>query len=96
MRVWLGCERCYDDDRTYAPDDERDIGPAPGPTYIAPPDGMALGEVFTSITAAGGVWDRQSPDEKPLWVASDDPKLAGLLAAHWDVEDRSDTQGVAG
>lgn len=86
IKVWLGCVKCYDDDQQHLPDDERQIGDAPTPTYIAAPDDMPRAELYVSITSSAGVWARQSPDETPLWVASTDAKLAGLLADHWGVD----------
>lgn len=60
-------------------------------TWVGPfPEGVSLGEAFTTIIAANGVWVNQthSDDSKPAWVASDSPGLAALLGEHYDCEVR--------
>lgn len=87
-RVWLGCEQCYDDDKTDAPDHEREIGTPPtGSVFISLAENMPLAEAIATITNARGVWDRQVPDERPLWVAADNALLAQVLADHWGTVD---------
>lgn len=56
-------------------------------TTVQAPEGATLGEVFTSITASGGVWDYHS-DGDPAWVASTSPTLAALLGEHYGCEVR--------
>jgi hypothetical protein len=56
-------------------------------TTVQPPAGTPLGEVFATITARGGVWAHHA-DGAPAWVASTDPALAQLLAAHYGCEIR--------
>ena len=62
-------------------------------TTVQAPEGATLGEVFTSITAPGGVWANHS-DGKPAWVASTSPALAGLLAEHYGCEIRDPEEGA--
>lgn len=61
-------------------------------TTVAPPAGTPLAEVFTTITAPGGVWAYHS-DGAPAWVASTDPALAQLLAAHYGCQVRDPEPG---
>lgn len=56
-------------------------------TTVVPPAGTPLSEAFTTITAPRGVWAYHS-DGDPAWVASTDPALAQLLAAHYGCEVR--------
>lgn len=63
--------------------------PAPGKrcTTVQPPDGMALVDVLYDIVLPGrGIWAAHSDDPAPAWVASTDPALAQVLAAHYDCE----------
>jgi len=49
-------------------------------TTVRPPDGIPLGELFTTITAGSGVWAYHS-DDQPAWVAveADDPGFKQAL-----------------
>jgi len=61
--------------------------PAPGKrctTVIVAP-GLSLMEALVDITHARGVWAAHS-DGVPAWVASTDPALAQVLAAHYRCE----------
>lgn len=52
-------------------------------TTVRPPDGMSIGEVFTSITnVPNGVWAAHA-DDPPDWVESDSDGLASLIAEHY-------------
>lgn len=62
-------------------------------TTVRPPEDRTIGDLFTEITAPGGLWAKQSA-APPAWVAVDGPAeqasaMATLLAAHWgcDVRD---------
>ncbi|WP_433329979.1 hypothetical protein [Spirillospora sp. CA-294931] len=66
----------------------RALSPGKRRTTVEPPSGAPLAEVFTAITASGGVWAYHS-SEPPAWVASTDPALAQLLAAHYGCELRA-------
>ncbi|MUN41419.1 hypothetical protein [Actinomadura litoris] len=63
--------------------------PLPGNrcTTVQPPAGTSMAEIFATITAPRGVWAYHS-DSAPAWVASTDPALAQLLAAHYGCEVR--------
>jgi hypothetical protein len=61
-------------------------------TTVTPPAGTPLAEIFTTITAPSGVW-RAHSDGPPAWVASTDPALAQLLAAHYGCEVRDPDPG---
>ena len=52
-------------------------------TTVTPPDDAKLSEIFTAITAPGGVWGAHSDAPAPAWVASTNPQLAALLADHY-------------
>lgn len=56
-------------------------------TTVVVPDGIPLGEGFTTITSPQGVWAAHSTGN-PAWVASTDPSLAQFLAGHYGCEVR--------
>lgn len=58
-------------------------------TEVVIPDGRPLGEAVTEITHGRGVWAYHSAAPSPAWVASDDPLLAEVLAAHYGCELRT-------
>jgi hypothetical protein len=58
-------------------------------TTVAIPDGRPLAEAITEITHQQGVWAYHSDATKPAWVASDNPLLAEVLAAHYGCELRT-------
>jgi hypothetical protein len=64
------------------------IGEAGAKTYseFTPAAGETLAESFGNLTNARGGWAAHSNMEAPAWVASTDPMLAQLLAAHWRCE----------
>lgn len=48
------------------------------------PDDVSLADLIVSVTnPAQGIWVSHGPDEYPEWVASDDPTIAAILAAHY-------------
>lgn len=51
-------------------------------TTVYFPEDMKLGEAFTTVTTANGVWENHS-DGAPDWVESDSKGLAELLAEHY-------------
>src|SRR2546430_12005761 len=56
-------------------------------TTVSVPAGLSLMEAAYDIThSTRGVWPAHSDDAAPTWVASTDPVLAQLLAAHWGCE----------
>lgn len=62
-------------------------GPAKNCTTVTVPHGLPLLEAAYDIThAQRGVWQAHSDDPAPAWVASTDPTLAQILAAHWTCE----------
>lgn len=64
-------------------------------TTIDIPDEVSLTQALIAITTKGGVWDTHTATREkgadpvsndkavPAWVASDDPALASVLAAHF-------------
>lgn len=63
-------------------------------TMLEIPDDWNIARAFTGITTdPGGAWHAHVHQVKgetpaPAWVASDDPALASLLAAHYGCEVR--------
>jgi hypothetical protein len=58
-------------------------------TTISIPADMGLLDAAYSIThPQRGVWAAHSDKDSPAWVASTNPALADLLAAHWQCEKR--------
>lgn len=63
--------------------------PLPGKrcTTVRLAPGLTLMEAAHDITHPGqGVWQAHSDADAPAWVASTDPALGRLLAAHWNCE----------
>lgn len=88
MRAWLGAEKAFNDDKQHLPAEEREVVANDDMvTTVEFPEGVDLGEAFTTMIHPQGVWARQSP-EKPKWVASDNDALAMVLGAHFGVEVR--------
>ena len=90
MRVVLGNR-----DAASYPADSEPVVHEPGKratTIDVDEDAYNLAAAFRVITDPGGVWAAHSTgpgtghDEQatPAWVASDNPQLADLLAAHFD------------
>ena len=53
-------------------------------TTVTLPDGVGTLEAVRTITDPGGVWGKHADEgAKPAWVASDNPRLAELLAEHF-------------
>lgn len=53
-------------------------------TVIDIADGTPIDQAFLGIVSPGGIWDTHAtPGKTPAWVASDDPSLATLVAAHY-------------
>lgn len=87
--VWLGNRKAVEVTRNDDGSQKRTPLPGKRCTTVSPPDGQPLGETFTAITGPGGLWLHHSDAPAPSWVASTDPNLANLLAAHYgcDVRD---------
>ncbi len=52
-------------------------------------DGMPLVDMLTAVTSPGtGVWDNHS-DAHPVWVSSDNDRLAELLAEHYSNDEHT-------
>ncbi len=54
-------------------------------TSVTFPEGVSLGEAFTTITAPGGAWSSHS-DKPPAWVETSSGGLDALLAEHFGCE----------
>jgi hypothetical protein len=70
--------------------------PLPGKrcTTVSVAPGLTLMEAAHDITHPGqGVWQAHSDADAPAWVASTDPALGQLLAAHWNCELREPQPG---
>jgi hypothetical protein len=83
--VWLGNRKAVEVTRDAKGKTQRTPLPGKRVTTATPPEDHTLAETFTAITAAGGMWDHHS-DAPPAWVASTDPALAAVLAAHYGCE----------
>jgi hypothetical protein len=60
--------------------------PAPGHrvTHVGAPLGSRIDLVFREIVAPGGIWDNHAAKgSKAVWVESDDPALAKMLADYF-------------
>jgi hypothetical protein len=91
--AFLGCRKAFNDtgrdvDDKPIPAADRQVLKGKRRTEVVFPDGVTLGEAFTTITAPGGVWAGHSPDDKPAWVAAQPRALADLLGEHYGVEVR--------
>lgn len=51
-------------------------------TTVSVPEGTPLTEAFVAVTHNDGVWNSHS-DKPPVWVCSDDPALATLVASNF-------------
>jgi hypothetical protein len=63
--------------------------PLPGKrctTVILAPGTKIMDAAYEITHATRGVWQAHSDADAPAWVASTDPALAQLLAAHWGCE----------
>ena len=90
MYAFLGIRRAFNDsgrdaDDKPIPTGDRAIAKGKSRVEVVFPEGHTVGRAFADVTAAGGVWTAQSPDEKPAWVASDSSGLAVLLGEHYGV-----------
>lgn len=90
MYAFLGTRRAFNDDGrddkgNPVPAGDRAVAKGKSRVEIIFPDGHTVGAAFADVTASGGVWTAQSPDEKPAWVASDSSGLAALLGEHYGV-----------
>lgn len=81
--VWLGNRKAVQVTRDDSGAETRKALRGKRCTTVHPPDSHRLSEVFTAITAAGGVWAAHSDADAPAWVASTNPQLAALLADHY-------------
>lgn len=62
----------------------RPVGIPKTATKIIIPGDVSLIDAARDLThATSGTWQAHSDDPAPAWVASTDPALAQLLAAHW-------------
>lgn len=55
--------------------------------------GTSLMDAAHDITHPQGVWAAHSDSDAPAWVASTNPALAQILAAHWKCELREPQPG---
>lgn len=88
MRAWFGAARAFNDDKQHLPVDKREVVDDDDMiTEVSFPEETSIGEALATVTSPQGVWARQSPDSRPLWVASDEKGLAYVLSEHWRDED---------
>ncbi len=86
--VWLGNHKAVEVTRKSDGSVERRPLKGLRCTTVSPPEGQPIGATFNAITGAGGLWPYHSDAPAPAWVASTDPALAQLLAAHYGCERR--------
>ncbi|GGK61474.1 hypothetical protein Sme01_03180 [Sphaerisporangium melleum] len=84
--VWLGNRKAVEVTRKSDGSAERRPLKGKRCTTVSPPEGQPIGDTFTAITGAGGLWPYHSDAPAPAWVASTDPALAQLLASHYGCE----------
>lgn len=63
-------------------------------TEIRPPEDLTYAELVHDLTHPQGIWQAHSDDDRPAWVASTDPALAGLLGALFGCEVRDVEDGA--
>lgn len=79
-----------------ADDGSRTPHPGKWCTTIVLAAGLTLMDAARDITSAQGVWAAHSDATSPAWVASTDPALAQLLAAHYKCAVREPEPAVEG
>ncbi|GIH29076.1 hypothetical protein Aph01nite_73860 [Acrocarpospora phusangensis] len=79
IHVWLG-------NRQAVQGEDRQALPGKRCTSVTIRPDASLLEAASEITSPNGVWAAHSDAAAPAWVASTDPALAELLAAHYGCE----------